>query len=173
MKPNSQECCPKFEPNRWDEKTFNWEEKHFIKESIPTIFHIPFPKAIGNKVTKMMALAEKWDSLSDDKLEDLLLFNDPTAFKSDMYLSVSENVPSAHNVKISGTFLSKVYDGPYKMVPKFMKHMKEYLRSKDKKVKDYYVHYAYCPNCSKKFKNNYMVLFAEIEDFKPHNAINQ
>ncbi len=89
MKQGNQECCPKFEPERWDDKTFNWENKHFIKESIPTIFHIPFPKSIGKKVTKMMAIAEYSDSLSDDKLEDLLLFNDPTAFKSDMYLSVS------------------------------------------------------------------------------------
>ena len=164
MKPIDQECCPKFEPERWDEKTFTWNDKHFIKESIPTIFHIPFPKSIGKKVTKMMALAEKWDSLSDDKLEDLLLFNDPTAFKSDMYLSVSEDVPTAHNVKLSGTFMSKVYDGPYSQVPKFMKQMNENLRAQDIKVDDYYIHYTYCPQCSKKFGHNYMVLFAELND---------
>lgn len=164
MKPIDKECCPKFEPQRWDEKTFNWENKHFIKESIPTIFHMPFPKAIGKKVTKMMGLAEESDSLSDDKLDDLLLFNDPTAFKSDMYLSVSENVPYAHNVELSGTFISKVYDGAYHKVPKFMKQMNEYLRAQDEKADDYYIHYAYCPKCSKKFGHNYMVLFAELDD---------
>lgn len=159
-----QECCPKFEPDRWDEKTFIWNDKHFIKESIPTIFHIPFPKLIGKKVTKMMALAEKWDSLSDDKLESLLLFNDPTAFKSDMYLLVTEEVPSAQNVNLSGTFISKVFDGPHGKEPKFTKQMDEYLRAQDKKAEDYYVHYAYCPKCSKKFGHNYMVLFAELDD---------
>ena len=164
MKPKTQECCPKFEPERWDDKTFNWENKRFIKESIPTIFHMPFPKLIGKKVTKMMALAEYADCLSDDKLEDLLLFNDPTAFKSDMYLSVSERIPDAHNVELSGMFVSKVYDGPYYKVPKFMKQMDEYLRAKDKKADNYYVHYAYCPKCSKKFGHNFMALFAELED---------
>lgn len=164
MNPIDQECCPKFKPERWDGKIFIWDDKQFIKESIPTIFHIPFPKAIGKKVTKMMALAEKWDSLSDDKLDDLLLFNDPTAFKSDMYLSVTENVPSADNVKLSGTFMSKVYDGRYSQVPKFMKQMNEYLRAQDKKADDYFIHYAYCPECSKEFGHNYMVLFAELND---------
>ena len=164
MKSIDQECCQKFEPKRWDNKTFTWDDKRFIKESIPTIFHMPFPKSIGKKVTKMMALAEKWDSLSDDKLEDLLLFNDPTAFKSDMYLSVSESIPNAHNVELSGTFISKVYDGAYNKIPKFMKQMENHLRAQDKKVKDYYIHYAYCPKCSKEFGHNYMAIFAEIED---------
>lgn len=163
MKPTNQECCPKFEPKKWDDKTYNWENKHFIKESIPTIFHMPFPKSIGKKVTKMMALAEDADCLSDDKLEDLLLFNDPTAFKSDMYLSVTKSIPDAQNVELSGTFMSKVFDGAYHKVPKFIKQMDDHLKSQDKRAKDYYVHYAYCPNCSKEFGNNYMVLFAELE----------
>ncbi len=164
MKPENQVCCPKFEPKRWEEKTFEWEDKRFIKESIPTIFHIPFPKSIGKKVNKMMTLAENGDSLSDDELDTLLLFNDPTPYKSDMYLLVTENVPSAHNVKLSGTFISKVYDGAYHKAPKFMKQMKDYLRAQDRIVDDFYVHYAYCPKCSKKFEHNYMVLFAELDD---------
>ncbi len=163
MKPDNQECCPKFEPERWDGKTFNWNDKHFIKESIPTIFHMPFPKAIGKKVTKMMALAEEAKAISDDTLEVLLLFNDPSAFKSDMYLSVNKEIPSALNKTLSGTFEAKVYDGAYYKVPKFMKQMDDYLRAKEMKAGEYYVHYAYCPKCAKEFGHNYMVLFAELE----------
>jgi len=163
MKPDNQECCPKFEPKRWEEKTFEWENKRFIKESIPTIFHMPFPKSIGKKVTKMMALAEKGDSLSDDELDTLLLFNDPTTFKSDIYLSVTKNVPSAQNVLLSGTFISKVYDGAYHKVPKFMKQMKDFLRAQDIREDDFYVHYAYCPKFAKEFGHNYLVLFAEFD----------
>lgn len=29
-------------------------------------------------------------------------------------------------------------------------------------AKKYYVHYAYCPKCEKKFGHNYMILFAEV-----------
>ncbi len=61
---------------------------------------------------------------------------------------------------ISGKFISKVYDGPYNAVQKFVKDMEEFL---EKKAKDYYMHYAYCPKCAKKFGHNYAVLFAEIQ----------
>jgi hypothetical protein len=164
MKTVDQECCPKFEPERWDERTFNWEKKHFIKESIPTFFHMPFPKMIGKKVTIMMDLAKSADSLSEDELDTLLLFNDPTAFRSDIYMSVNHKVSHANNVTLSGKFMSKTFDGPYKKVPKFLKEMDDYLSKQNKKAMDYYVHYAYCPKCAKKFEHNYMAIFAELEN---------
>ena len=30
------ECCPKFEPERWDEKTLEWKNKKFVKGSVCT-----------------------------------------------------------------------------------------------------------------------------------------
>ena len=162
MYKENKECCPKFNPERWDEKTFNWKEKHFIKESIPQLFHIPFPPMIGKKVTKMWKMAEESKTAPPKKEDVLLLFYDPHAFKSELYLSVTGSVPNANNVKISGTFISKIFDGPYNAIPKYVKQMDEYLVNKGKKAKKYYVHYAYCPKCAKKYGHNYMILFAEV-----------
>ena len=53
MNNQTDECCPKFVPENWDEKTFNWDNKLFIKDAVPTLFHIPLPSMIGKKVTKM------------------------------------------------------------------------------------------------------------------------
>ena len=155
------ECCPKFNPERWDKKEFNWENKHFIKESIPTLFHIPFPPMIGKKITKMWKMAEESKAIISEKENILVLFTDPHAFKSEIYLSVAGDVPGIENIKISGLFISKVFDGPYNAIPKYVKQMDEYLASKEKKAKKYYVHYAYCPKCAKKFSHNHMILFAE------------
>jgi hypothetical protein len=156
------ECCPKFEPKRWDEKVHKWENKSFIKESILQFFHIPFPQTIGKKITKLWNLAESSKKNLSKKEDALILFYDPSAFKSEIYLSVSGDVPDAENVKFSGTFISKVFDGPYGAVPKFIKQMDEFLTKKNKKAKKYYIHYAYCPQCAKKFGHNYAILFAEI-----------
>jgi len=90
------------------------------------------------------------------------LFRDPSAFKSEIYLSVTGNVSGANNAKISGTFIGKVFAGDYNAIPGFIKQMNEYLAKKGKTAKDYYVHYAYCPKCAKKYGNNYMILFARI-----------
>jgi len=145
------ECCPKFDPKKWDKKTITWKQKPFIKESIPTFFHMPFPSMIGKKITKMMELTKL--SGQDVPMKDaLLLFNDPTAFKSDLYLSVKGKVPHANNTKISGKFETQVFDGPYKDIPKYITQMGP--------AKDYYVHYAYCPGCVGKFGHNYMIIFA-------------
>ena len=157
-----EECCPKFNPKKWDKKTFVWKSKPFIKESIPTFFHIPFPPMIGKKIVKMMNLAEPAKKISSKRDEVLILFRDPSAFRSEIYVSVTGKVSGADNVRISGKFLARVYSGGYNSVPKFIKDMNKYLAEKGKYAKDYYIHYAYCPGCAKKYGNNYMILFARI-----------
>lgn len=165
MKNQDPVCCPEFDPKKWDKKTYKWENKQFIKETIPTFFHIPFPPMIGKKITHMMELATGADKIDPKKDEVLVLFQDPSAFKSHIYISVMGNVPGADNVTISGTFMAKVYDGPYNAIPAFIKDMNLYLENQGKKAPKsdgYYVHYAYCPGCEKKYGHNYMILFAKI-----------
>jgi hypothetical protein len=58
--------------------------------------------------------------------------------------------------------MSKVFTGNYNAIPKFIKEMNVYLKSKNKKPKNYYVHYAYCPKCAKKYGGNKMILFARV-----------
>lgn len=159
-------CCPKFNPKKWDKKTFVWKDKPFIMETIPTLFHIPLPPMIGKKITKMWEIANKAKKVSKKKDEVLVLFRDPSAFKSNIYISVTGKVNGANNVKISGTFIARIYDGGYNSIPKFVKDMNNYLEKKGHKIpkdSDYYIHYAYCPKCAKKFGNNYMILFARVK----------
>lgn len=59
MKNKRNECCPRFNPDKWDKKIFSWNSKMFIKESVPTLFHTPFPPMIGKKISKMMNLATR------------------------------------------------------------------------------------------------------------------
>lgn len=157
-----EECCPTFHPEKWEGKTYEWNKKKFIKASVPTLFHIPLPPMIGKKVTKMVKLAEDAQRLAKNREDILLLFMDPTAFKSEMFLSVTDTVPHAENTTLTGTFVSKVFDGPFNSAPKFMKQMDAHLSKQGKKAEDYYVHYAYCPKCAKEAGHNYMVLFAAL-----------
>ncbi|NND79743.1 MAG: hypothetical protein HKN53_07585 [Maribacter sp.] len=162
MEQTIKECCPIFHPEKWNQKTFNWEHKKFIKASVPTFFHIPFRPMLGKKIRNMMKIAKDSRKLPDDMEDVLLLFTDPTAFKSELFLSVIDTVPNAENTTLSGTYLTKVFDGAYNAIPKFMKQMDAYLAKQDKKANQYYVHYAYCPKCAKENGHNYMVLFANV-----------
>lgn len=158
----NQECCPKFNVERWDKKTLKWEGKKFIMDSMPEFFHMPIPSMIDKKITRMWGAIEKNNAASPNKEDTLILFRDPTPFKGEIYISVEKDVPEENNVTVSGDFVSRVFDGGYNDIPKFVKEMDEYLAETGKKAKDYYIHYAYCPKCAEKFGNNYMILFAKI-----------
>jgi hypothetical protein len=165
MSNTNNECCPEFDPQKWDKKVFNWNNKEFIKESVPAFFHTPFPPMIGKKITKMMKLATRANKVDAKKDEVLVLFQDPSAFKSNIYISVTGNVPGANNVKISGKFVARVYEGPYSAIPKLVKDMNAYLQETGEKVPkndEYYIHYAYCPKCEKKYGHHYMIFFAKV-----------
>ena len=163
-KAKEKECCPEFHPEKWSEKTFKWHEKRFIKTWLPTFFHIPYAPMIAKRIANLMELAEEAQALEENKEDILLLFTDPHPFKSEIYLSVNHHVQNANNTSLSGNFISKVFDGPYKAIPKFIMQLKDFLHLQEEKAKRFFVHYAYCPKCAEEFDHNYMVIFAEIDN---------
>ncbi len=66
------------------------------------------------------------------------------------------------NVKLSGTFLTKVFEGPYQNAPKWLKEMEAYVAEQGKKAQKYYFYYTTCPKCAKKWGKNYVVIFAQV-----------
>ncbi|OGC12291.1 hypothetical protein A3K48_07555 [candidate division WOR-1 bacterium RIFOXYA12_FULL_52_29] len=159
---NEKECCPKFDPQPWDEKTHVWKNKPFIRETIPQIFHMPLPWMFGGAVTKMWNLAQK--SGAAPAMKDFILMSyDPSPWRSVLYMTVTKEVPGADNVTLSGTYISKVFDGPYNAVPKWIKEFDKYLSGKGKKAQQYYFYFSYCPKCSKKYGHNFCVAFARVD----------
>jgi hypothetical protein len=156
-----QECCPVFDPAPWDNKTHNWTDKLFIRDYLPQLFHIPFPPMMGKVIGRMWKKAQ--DAGAAVEMKDfLLLAYDPSPWKSELLMNVTKEVPEAENVKLTGTFISKVFDGPYHHVPKYIKELDSYLVSQGKKAIKYYFYYTTCPKCAKKYGHNYIVAFAEV-----------
>jgi len=157
----SEVCCPEFDRAPWDNKKHIWIDKLFMKDTVPELFHIPLPSMYGKVITRMWKKAND-AGVAPDLKDFLLLAHDPSPFKGELFLSITKEIPGEDNVKLSGTFMSKVFDGPYNHVPKYMKEMDGYLVSLKMKAKKYYFYYAYCPKCAKKYGHNYMVAFAEV-----------
>jgi hypothetical protein len=154
-------CCPEFDPKIWDGKTHEWRDKPFIKDTIPQLFHMPLPWMVGKVIHRMWEKAQDAEAAPDVK-DFLLLAYDPSPWKSEFYMAVTKEIPGSENVKFTGTFLSRVFDGPYHAVPKWIKEMDKYLSAKNKKPKKYYFYFTTCPRCAKKYGHNYVVAFAEI-----------
>jgi len=158
---DSDVCCPVFDPSLWDNKKHVWSDKLFLKDSVPELFHIPLPSMYGKVVSRMWQKAE--DAGAAPEMKDfLLLAHDPSPFKSNLFLAITKEIPGEENVKLSGTYMSKVFDGAYNKVPKYIKETDGYLASLKMKAKKYYFYFAYCPECAKKYGHNYIVAIAEV-----------
>jgi hypothetical protein len=63
---------------------------------------------------------------------------------------------------MTGTFISKVFDGQFSHISRYLKDMNEFLSKQDKKAKEYYFYLTTCLKCAKKYGNNHNVAFAEL-----------
>lgn len=149
-------CCDPFDPEPWDEKEITWKDKLFLKDHVKSFLHVPVD--MDKVMTRNMERIEK----ADAKGEQLMLSDEKSLWGSDIYISVSKEVPDAEMTTLSGTFLTKVFEGPYKDTGKWVKEMKEYMEGKGREIKKLYFCYTTCPNCAKAYGKNYVILFAQV-----------
>lgn len=149
-------CCEPFNPEPWQDKEITWNNKLFVKDSVKSFFHIPFN--FGKKVVKNMELIKA----AGAEAKYQLMLNDESLWGSDIYIDVAKDVPTAQMATLSGTFLTKVFEGPYQNAGKWAKEMESYVKSKGKELKKIYFSYTTCPKCAKAYGKNYVVLFAQI-----------
>jgi len=64
--------------------------------------------------------------------------------------------------RISGTFLTKVFEGPYKNIRKWIKQMEEYVAIRNKDIEKMYFFYTTCPKCAEYYGKNYVVILAKV-----------
>lgn len=152
-------CCPIFNPEPWQEKEITWNNKLFVKDNVACFLHIPLN--MGSVITKMCKKIEKAGATIEP--ENFILLSDETSpWKSIQYLTVKKEIPKMENVKISGTFLTKVFEGSYKEVKNWHQEMAKYVKSKGKEPQKVYAYYTTCPKCAKVYGKNYVVLLAQI-----------
>jgi hypothetical protein len=94
--------------------------------------------------------------------EPLWLTDELSPWGSDVYVAVDEAVPGAQMAEMSGTFLTKVFEGPYRDAPRWVEEMEEYVAGRGEEVDKIYFFYPTCPDCSKKLGKNQAVLFARV-----------
>jgi len=150
-------CCPRFNPEPWQEKEVIWQEKMFIKDHVRSFLHIPL--GFGKMMVKNAEKIKAADALLP---EPIMLSDEKSLWGSDVYIGVSKEVPQAENVRISGNFLTKVFEGPYQNTGKWVKEMKAFVKARAKEMKKLYFFYTTCPKCAKVYGKNYTVILAEV-----------
>lgn len=157
QKDETPECCPQFDPALWDDKVFEWNKKIFIKDKVFTLFYMPV-----NFGAAMRRLNAKVEAAGAEMPDWLCLSDHTSMWNMDLYLAVDREVKNAENTTLSGKFLSKVYEGPFKDTGKWMKDFESFTQKKGLKPLKTYSWYTTCPKCAKKWGKNYVVIIGQI-----------
>jgi hypothetical protein len=153
---NASECCPRFDPSPWDGREIAWDKRLFLKDRVRSFLHIPLN--FGAVMKRSMAAIEAAGATSG---ELIVLSDENSLWGADVYISIAKEVPGARMATLSGTYLSKVFEGPYRNVRLWIAEMKSYVQGKGKTFKKLYFFYTTCPKCAKKYGKNYVVILAQ------------
>ena len=78
-------------------------------------------------------------------------------------IAVAAEVPGAEMIHLSGDFLTKVFEGPYRDAPKWCAAMSEYVARNGGASGTQYFFYTTCPRCAKHYGKNYVVGVAAFQ----------
>lgn len=152
-------CCPPFDPNVWDNKTLIFKGKQFVKLTTRSLFYIPLN--MNQVMAKVTAAAQKSDASNQ---EYLLLSRELSPWKAEHLLAVNKQVPGYEQVVLSGTFITKVFEGPYGNVRKWHKELTDLAAKKGVVPEMIYFDYVYCPRCASAYRHNYVVGVIKTKD---------
>ena len=155
---NEEICCVEFNPTLWDDKTFTWINKLFIKDTICSLFYIPVN--FGKVMIRLDLKVRNHDAF----IPDMMWLTEHTSpWNINVFAAVSKEIPNTKNVKMSGTFYCKVYEGSFRDNEKWCKDFEKVAKAKGYSIKKLYKWYTTCPKCAKKYGKNYVAIFSQID----------
>ncbi len=82
-------CCPVFDPARWNEKMYTWDNKMFIRGTMPQVLHFPLPGMIRRIMKKLWKQAT--EAGAEPGPDDFLMLTyDLSPWKCEFYMSVTQ-----------------------------------------------------------------------------------
>lgn len=155
---NTTGCCPKFNPDGWDGQDLHFRDKKFVRAETRSAMHIPLNmETVFERVGSHMEDADAYD-----KDNMIVLTRDLSAWKAEHLFSTDKDVPGEEMTTLSGDFVTRVFEGPYRQAAIWHDEMKDLAGQKGKPGEVYFF-YTTCPNCAKAYGKNYVVGVAEIQ----------
>lgn len=157
---NSTGCCPRFKPEGWDGQDLHFEDKLFVRAETRSLLHIPVN--MGSVFSR--TLGEIDAAKAFDPTQTIVLSRDLSSWSAEHFFAVSKPVVGQEMTRLSGNFVTKVFEGPYRDVPKWQDEMEKLVDGRGKRAGRVFFFYTTCPKCAKAYSENYVIGIAEIED---------
>ena len=157
MSDNETNCCPRFKPEPWRDQELCFDNKLFVKASTLSAFHVPLN--MSSVFARTVAAIEAAHANGGGML---VLSHDDSAWHAEHLFAVDNEVAGAEMVRLSGDFLTKVFEGPFKEAPAWCTSMAAYVKEKGKHVDTMYFFYTTCPKCARHYGKNFVVGVAKV-----------
>ncbi|MGI9355401.1 MAG: hydrolase [Rhizobiaceae bacterium] len=155
---NTTGCCSRFNPVGWDGQELHLDNKQFIRATTKSLMHIPLNMAgVFGRVQRHIENAGAYDP---DNC--IVLSRDQSAWKAEHLFSIAKPVPEEEAVTLTGNFITKVFEGPYRQAKDWQEEMKELARARGGTGDEVYFFYTTCPKCAKAYGKNYVVGVARV-----------
>ena len=151
-------CCPRFNPQGWDNQVLHFVEKPFVRATTLSIFHISIN--MGSVFTKAFKAIRDADAYDDNDF--IILSRDLSPWFSEHYFAITKPVPGLETTKLSGDYLTKVFEGPYREIPNWQSEMAAVAAEQGLDVERIFWFYTTCPRCAKVYGTNYLVAVAKV-----------
>lgn len=158
MSDNPTRCCPRFEPQPWDNQELHFKDKRFVKAKTRNVGHIPLN--MGRVFKRTFQAIEEAGAHSDEDF--VVLSHDPSAWSGEHYFSVTKDVPGQEVFYLTGDYITRVFEGPYKEAPIWQREMEQTAEAQGGRAKKTYFFYTTCPKCAKHYGKNYVVAVTQL-----------
>lgn len=145
---NETGCCGEPNIGEWDNREIVFESKPFIRMYTRSFLFMPLN--MGKIMTALQQTAEAANATMPRE-QAMILSRDISPWRAEQLYAVSTPVEAVDNVTLNGTFLTKVFEGPYSNAKQWYDALQAYASEKGKRVKNAYFFYTTCPSCAKHY----------------------
>jgi hypothetical protein len=158
MSVNTTDCCPKFNPQGWDAQELHFRDKRFVRATTRSLMHVPLN--MGKVFARVMGHIEKAGGI--DPADYIVLSRETSPFAAEHLFAARNNVPGEEMTTLSGDFITKVFEGPYRHVGQWHEAMANRVRATGAEPTSIWFFYTTCPKCAKAYGKNYVVGVAQL-----------
>ena len=151
-------CCPRFNPEGWDNRNLHFENKLFVRATSKSENYVPVDWAPVFERT--FSAIEKAGAYDENDI--IILTRDLSPSEAEHFFAVSREVPDLEMVRWNGDYRTKVFEGPYENGPAWVQEFTDDLAEQGLKAKRTYCFYTTCPKCFEVYGKNYVVTVAEL-----------
>jgi hypothetical protein len=136
-----------------------WKDRPFVKTRVRSLLHVPLN--LPAKIREVKALVERAGA---EAPLGVVLIEERSAWSADLYIPASRPVPGAEMAWLSGTFITKVFEGAYRESPERAATMEAYIAGRGRRISRLFHGYTTCPSCARAYGASHIVLFAQVDD---------